>query len=99
MSNIAVQVYEYSHARQFTSKPTKTASLGVNQFALLASRYVLSMLLVQPKIAPGNREGSLEIGDTDYELYTTLSKSIATIHKAMELYKKRPKTTSARQKK
>ena len=51
-SNIAVQAYEHSRdARQFTSKPKKTAALDVNQFALLSSYYILSLLLVQPKMA------------------------------------------------
>lgn len=88
LSKVAIQVFEHSHGRQFSSRPTKTASLNVAQFALLPSYNILTLLMAKPQNI--NASG-FEISLDDMYLFKRLEGGLDALNKAMKTFKKRNK--------
>jgi hypothetical protein len=88
VSKVAVQVFEYSHGRHFTSKPTKTALLGVHQFSHLPSSNVLTLLSSKPRDI--NKAG-FDLSENDLDLFRRLdsNQSRAAMKEAMKMFRKR----------
>ncbi|PPQ76654.1 hypothetical protein CVT25_015703 [Psilocybe cyanescens] len=86
LSRVSVQVFEYSHGRQFTSKPTASISLNVHQFLHLPPCFVLTLLASKPQTI--NVSG-FSLSPVDMTLFATLIEGLPAIKKAMKAFKKR----------
>lgn len=84
VSNIAVQIFEHMHARQFHSIPEATSILQTKQFALLSSISFLCLL----SSTPNTTAVGIELAQEDAERFKTLLAGQATF-KAMRLSRKR----------
>ncbi len=81
----AVQLFEHSHARFFTSKPIQTAALNISQFALVPPISILTLLNTKPATI----QTGLEVSEADLGIYRSLDKGTALIEMALKVFRKR----------
>ncbi|KAF8239866.1 hypothetical protein L208DRAFT_1236051, partial [Tricholoma matsutake] len=82
--NIAVQIFEYTHACQFHSIPEATSILQTKQFALLSSISFLCLL----SSTPNTTAVGIELAQEDAECFKTLLAGKETFKEAMHLSRK-----------
>jgi uncharacterized membrane protein len=85
VSNIAVQIFEYVHARQFRSIPEATSILQTKQFALLGSISFLCLLSSTPVVTAIG----MELTQEDTEHFKILYAAESNFKEAMCLSRKR----------
>jgi len=86
VSNVAVQLFEFMHGRQFCHMPEETSCLQTWQFALLPSLAFLTLLSSSLKIHAGS--GTLELTQEDSNWFNALDKGSAKFRNAMVLSRK-----------
>ena len=84
VSNIAVQVFEHMHARQFCCVPKATSRFQTNQFALFGSNLFLCLLLRPPKTFTSG----IELGQEDSEHFKRLLAHEDKLKEARRLFQK-----------
>jgi hypothetical protein len=85
VSNVAVQLFEYMHGRQFRSIPEATSIFQTKQFALLGSNAFLCLLSLPPRsTVPG-----LELSQEDADRFKNLLMHEDKFKEAMRLFRKR----------
>jgi hypothetical protein len=85
VSNVAVQIFEHMHARQFHSIPEATSLLQTSQFALFGSHSFLCLLSFPPKTSASG----VELGQEDAERFKSLFAHEDKFKEAMRLFRKR----------
>ena len=84
VSNIAVQVFEHMHARQFRCVPEATSHFQTKQFALFRPNLFLCLLSCPPKTSTSG----IELGQEDSERFKSLFSHKDKLKEAMRLFNK-----------
>ncbi|KAH9835201.1 uncharacterized protein C8Q71DRAFT_108596 [Rhodofomes roseus] len=90
VSNIAVQLFEYSFNTQFRALTKATSAFQTHNFALLPSVQFLCLLRHKPHSASGPFGAiTVDMHVQDLPLFRELQRSKAQIHAALKLFRKR----------
>ncbi|KAF6745906.1 hypothetical protein DFP72DRAFT_1076886 [Ephemerocybe angulata] len=85
LSRIAVQVFERSFQREFSSHPAATTTLSTHQFLLIPPIHALFVVL-----KPVNETKSkIQLTQEDFECWKMLKKDLAKLQEGIKLFKKR----------
>ena len=87
LTQMALQVFQFSHRRFFTPMTSATTTLLTHEFQLIAPYQLLSLLSVQPTVTAAQ----IELKEADMKQWMSMKSEIVKFQKAFTKFKREPK--------